>query len=193
MGPQGHKRAAWQKYEIFHLTMNCGLGTQSAPALEESFTLILPMNPPALRATTSDENVVLLISNDLRGYFRGNPHPPFGHVLPLPWAKENRGGRSCCRVLAIGQRWIGVGSRVQCANGSEKSLTHLLRCRGDRRAHQFFAGIGGGFSSSGNSSVKVAPFPTPSLCARKVPPISWAASALLCSPKPCPLLRVVNP
>jgi hypothetical protein len=30
------------------------------------------MNPPALRATTSDENVVLLISNDLRGYFRGN-------------------------------------------------------------------------------------------------------------------------
>jgi hypothetical protein len=32
----------------------------------------LPMNPPALRATTSNENVVLLISNDLRGHFRGN-------------------------------------------------------------------------------------------------------------------------
>ena len=31
----------------------------------------LPMNPPALWATTSNENMVLLIANNLRGYFRG--------------------------------------------------------------------------------------------------------------------------
>src|SRR3982074_154261 len=32
-----------------------------------------PMNPPALRATTSHESMVLLISKHLRGYLRGNP------------------------------------------------------------------------------------------------------------------------
>ena len=32
----------------------------------------LPVNPPALRATTSNENVVLLICKHLRVYFRGN-------------------------------------------------------------------------------------------------------------------------
>jgi antirestriction protein ArdC len=43
----------------------------------------LPMNPPALRATNSDENVVLLISNDLRSYFRGNPKMVERGTFPL--------------------------------------------------------------------------------------------------------------
>src|SRR3990172_3530991 len=38
------------------------------------------MNPPALRATTSHGNMVLLISNHLRGYFRGNNEPGISYL-----------------------------------------------------------------------------------------------------------------
>src|SRR5206468_1599606 len=46
---------------------------------------------------------------------------------------------------------------------------------------------------TGRSTVKVAPVPQPSLCARSDPPISLAARAALWRPKPCPLGLVVNP
>ncbi len=45
----------------------------------------------------------------------------------------------------------------------------------------------------GNSSVNVAPQPVPSLWTCNAPPNSLAASAPLCRPKPCPVLRVVKP
>ena len=45
----------------------------------------------------------------------------------------------------------------------------------------------------GISSVNAAPNPCPSLVAIRVPPISLAAFAALCSPKPWPPFFVVNP
>ena len=47
------------------------------------------------------------------------PEDGWGQVEspPSPRPSPPGRGRSCCRVLTIGQRWIGVGSGVQCANG----------------------------------------------------------------------------
>jgi hypothetical protein len=92
---------------------------------------ILPMNPPALWATTSNENMVLLIANNLRGHFRGNPktfkfnfeHPgraslkqTFIHkakadvcvkkptLIPAFSPRRRRNG---CRVFGNTRGWIG--------------------------------------------------------------------------------------
>lgn len=59
---------------------------------------------------------------------------------------------------------------------------------GFRRFHERDAG-----AARGSSSVNVAPWPGPSLCARSEPPSSPATRAPLCRPKPWPFLRVVKP
>src|ERR1051325_4630673 len=63
-----------------------------------------------------------------------------------------------------------------------------------RRVHiGCVASMAAGSSATGSSRVKVAPLPGPSLWAARLPPISVAALALLCRPKPSPSFRVVNP
>ena len=47
--------------------------------------------------------------------------------------------------------------------------------------------------AKGRSRVNMAPWPSPSLWTLNEPPNCCAASAALCNPKPCPLLRVVKP
>src|SRR5438067_509115 len=48
-------------------------------------------------------------------------------------------------------------------------------------------------TAAGNSTVKVAPLPGPSLWTLRLPFISLAASAPECSPNPCPSFLVVKP
>src|SRR5471030_1398386 len=84
---------------------------------------------------------------------------------------------------------IGVPLRL----GHENLAEILVNCghvvdQQDASVHRWISG-----ASMGMSRVKVAPCPEPSLCAVRLPPISCAASTQLCRPKPCPLLRVVNP
>src|SRR5450830_234789 len=115
------------------------------------------------------------------------------------------------RVQDIGQETLAQRGKIrQRCNGTLGQCSTGLgpdRTKGrDRRQpdedlfrHHAVGGVAGVFithacaASTGISRVKIAPCPAPSLCTVKLPPISCAASAQLCRPKPCPFLRVVKP
>jgi hypothetical protein len=103
---------------------------------------IAPMNPPALRATTSNENMVLLIINDLRSCFRGNRQVP---ILSIRWNNFSlsRGERAGVRAGFFSHHHLRVHAEDRDANtGAGQDLTGLAAAVQLRlRVATFFAGL----------------------------------------------------
>ena len=53
-----------------------------------------------------------------------DPHPAFGHLLPLPWAKDPRRRNRCFRVSQYERLTFASGSGDQCTNCSGNSSPH---------------------------------------------------------------------
>jgi hypothetical protein len=80
----------------------------------------LPVNPPALRATTSNENVVLLICKHLRVYFRGNRPERRSPIRRVGVGAQDRAGSETGAPIA---RFMAGGQVTQEQGTSHESET----------------------------------------------------------------------